>query len=205
VQPESDSPRPADVDRWIAEARGGSREALNRLLEVCRSYLLLAANQDLAPVLRGRVAPSDVVQETLLEAARDFPTFRGGTEAELLAWMRRILQHNLANEHRRNLANEHRSLDREVPLAEAPAGDLQKRCLDEETPRANVRTRERDEALERALAQLPDNYRRALLLRSTEELTFAQIGERLGCSAEAARKLWSRAAEELARLLGDSP
>ncbi len=80
MQSESDSKRQAGgIEWWIAEARGGSREALNRLLEVFRPYLLLAANQDLDPVLQGRVAPSDVVQETLLEAARDFPIFRGGT------------------------------------------------------------------------------------------------------------------------------
>ncbi len=156
-------------------------------------------------MLQGRVAPSDVVQETLLEAARDFPIFRGGTEAELLAWMRRILWHNLANEHRRNVGTAARSIGREVPLAETPPAPAQQEPLDEETPSANARTRERDEGLEQALARLPEQQRQALVMRSTEGLTFAQIGARLGCSAGAARKLWGRAAEELARLLGDHP
>ncbi len=192
----------SEVARWIAAAHNGDREALNRLLALCRPYLLLVANQDIDPALRARVAPSDVVQDSLLEAARGFPAFHGQTEDELLAWLRRVLRNNLANERRRHVDASRRSTDREVPLAEVPAaegGDLLRE--EEETPSARARARERDEALERALKELPDHYRQALLLHTQEGLTFAQVGERLGKSEEAARKLWSRASEELARLL----
>ena len=57
--------------------------------------------------------------------------------------------------------------------------------------------------LKRILGQLPEHYRQALFLRTYEGLSFAQVGKRLRCSAEAARKLWGRAAEELRKLLGD--
>jgi RNA polymerase sigma-70 factor (ECF subfamily) len=59
---------PGCLEDWLAEARQGSREALGRLLEGCRHYLLLMANQDTGPDLRAKVAPSDLVQETFLEA-----------------------------------------------------------------------------------------------------------------------------------------
>ncbi len=65
------------MERMIGAAQNGSREALGRLLDGCRQYLLLIANQELHTDLRGKVAPSDIVQETYLDAQRDFPTFEG--------------------------------------------------------------------------------------------------------------------------------
>ena len=73
------------VERWIREAGGGSSEALGRLLELCRPYLTLVADQHLSPNLRAKVNPSDLVQDTCLEAHRDFARFTGTTEDDLLA------------------------------------------------------------------------------------------------------------------------
>src|SRR5437870_8093656 len=83
--------------QWLAEARAGSPEALGQMLEACRGYLLLVAQRELAPDLRAKGGASDLVQETFLEAQRDFPRFSGRSEAELLAWLRRLLLNNLAN------------------------------------------------------------------------------------------------------------
>jgi RNA polymerase sigma factor (sigma-70 family) len=60
------------------------------------------------------------------------------------------------------------------------------------------------EVLEDALRRLPEHYRQVLRLHAQEELTFGQVAEQLGCSAEAARKLWRRAVEILVRLLGEA-
>jgi RNA polymerase sigma-70 factor (ECF subfamily) len=206
--PEPDTLRPTTaVDQWLKEARRGNGEALGELLQACRPYLLLMANQDLDQVMGGRVAPSDVVQDSLLEASQGFLDFRGRTPGELLAWLRRILQNNLANERRRNVATQKRTVEREVPLAEALSAELLRCALSPaDSPSAFIQARERDEALERALGQLPDHYRQALLLHTCDGLPFAAIGEQLNCSAEAARKLWARAAAELSQLLGgDAP
>lgn len=195
----------ADVEKWIVEARGGNAEALARLLQLCRPYLLGVANRELGTALQARVAPSDVVQDSLLEACRDFPRFAGSTEIDLLAWLRQILHHNLANERRWHVETAMRSVDREVPLAESPPIELRHHILDAaESPSAEAQARERDEALEQALQQLPEHYRQTLLLHTLEGLTFAQIGERFDCSAEAARKVWGRAAKELEQRLGDA-
>lgn len=193
------------VEQWVAEARAGSSKALNRLLDVCRPYLLAVAGQELGGALRARVSPSDVVQDTLMEACLDFPQFQGRTRKEFFVWLRRILLHNLVNEHRRHVKTAKRSVDCEIPLQEASATELEQ--LAERltvSPSSHIQIQERDERLEQALGRLPDHYRQALLGHTWEGLKFAQVGERLGCSAEAARKLWGRATEELARLLGDS-
>src|ERR687883_158141 len=93
--------QPGDVARGLAEARAGSREALGRVLEACRGYLLLVAERELAPDLRPKGGASDLVQQTFLEAQRDFARFRGDSEEELLAWLRRLLLHNVADFSRR--------------------------------------------------------------------------------------------------------
>ena len=56
---------------YVTTARGGSREALGEALESCRAYLLLVANRELDDDLQAKGAPSDLVQETFLEAQRD--------------------------------------------------------------------------------------------------------------------------------------
>src|SRR5262249_21485567 len=91
----------ADAAQWLPAARQGSREALGRLLEACRDYLLLVANKELDPQLQPKGGASDLVQQTFLEAQRDFARFAGNSEEELLAWLRRLLLNNLGDFTRR--------------------------------------------------------------------------------------------------------
>jgi RNA polymerase sigma-70 factor (ECF subfamily) len=199
VRPEPGGPpRAAQWEQLLASARAGAPEMLGQLLEGCRQYLLLVANQELEPDLQGKVGPSDVVQETFLEAQRDFGGFRGSTEQELLAWLRRILLNNLAHLTRHYRDTQKRQLAREVPLAEAPFAELQHLLASAEgSPSTQALAREQAEALDRALERLPEHYRQVLLLRHQEQLSFEAIGQRLVRSAEAARKLWARAVEQL--------
>jgi RNA polymerase sigma-70 factor (ECF subfamily) len=194
----------AEIEKWIELARQGNKEALGRLLDVCRHYLLLVANKELTPALWAKIAPSDIVQDTLLEAGRDFPGFLGGSEDELLAWLRGILRNNVANV-RRHFETDKREVDREVPLEEcSPEQLLEGAVSPTETPSKHAQAREQDEQLQRAVAQLPEHYRQVLLFKSTENLTWQQIAEKLDSTPDAVRKLWGRAVEELAKLL-DSP
>lgn len=199
------SPHAPYVERWISEARGGSRAALERLLETCSPYLLAMAKRELCAALRSRLDPVDVVQDTLLKAWQHFSQFRGETEVDLLAWLRQILRHNLANERRDHIQSAMRSIQREVRWVQAEATPQPDRADSESGwPDKYAQDQEQHEVLESALRQLPEHYREVLHLHTQADMTFAQVGERLHCSAEAARKLWKRAAEKLARLLRDA-
>jgi RNA polymerase sigma-70 factor (ECF subfamily) len=192
---------PGEVTRWISAARQGSTEAVGQLLDACRQYLLLVANQHLDHELRGKLGPSDVVQETFLEAQRDFGHFRGASEEELLAWLRRILLNNLANAARYYRDTDKRSVGREVSLADLPREDLEDVLGASDSPSSPAREEEEQQELDRALAQLPEHYREVIGLRHQEQLSFDEIGRRLGRSADAARKLWARAVEQLEQLM----
>src|SRR6185437_11299064 len=100
----------------IAAARGGCREALGRAIGACRRYLLLVAERELSPAVRAKEGASDLVQEALLEAQRDFARFEGRTETELRAWLRRLLRHKVAHAVRRYRGAGKRQVAREVPL-----------------------------------------------------------------------------------------
>lgn len=189
---------PDDLHGQLAAARNGSEEALNGLLEKFRPYLLMVASEELESDLRPKIAPSDVVQESVLEAWRDFPRFQGGTQQELLAWLRRILHHNLADVRRRYREAIARQLRSEQRLDAGNADSLrQKLIADDTSPLDRAAAGEQTEALERALSRLPEEYRQVLLLRHQEDRPFAAIGAALGKSEDAAKKLWRRAVRRL--------
>jgi len=199
----SDVAHEGRVAELLEAARDGSREALGRLLQTCRRYLDLVADCELEEDLRAKAGASDLVQETFLEAQRDFPQFKGTNEAEFTAWLRRILLNNLANLRRRYRQTDKRQVALELSLdAGSPLGDLTA-ALDagSSTPSKSAMRHELLARLERALDRLPENYRRAILWRQVEQCTFEEIGRRLGSTAEAARKLWLRGLERLQREL----
>src|SRR5207237_7791368 len=84
-----------DPTELLAKARQGNGESLGALLELYRNYLYLLARTQIDLHLQARANASDVVQETFLQACSHFQQFRGQSEGEFLAWLRRILVHNL--------------------------------------------------------------------------------------------------------------
>ena len=86
-----------EVADMMAAAREGDRDSLGQVLEVFRHYLLAVAKREMDLGLSAKAGPSDLVQETLLEAQRDFDHFSGTSESDIQAWLRRLLLNNLAN------------------------------------------------------------------------------------------------------------
>jgi RNA polymerase sigma-70 factor, ECF subfamily len=186
-------------DRILTDARAGSPQALGHALEAYRGYLLLMAEKKLGADVRSKAGASDLVQETFLEAQRDFGRFRGKTRREFRVWLRRILLHNVGVFTSQYRDTGKRDVAREVGLAGAgwksgPDVDV---AASTASPSAKLAACEQAQALRAAIDRLPDDYRRAITLRFDGSLTFEQIGQELGRSEEAARKLWVRAMEYL--------
>src|SRR6476659_3196527 len=105
-----------NVSDLLQRARAGDEAARDRLFVVCRNYVSIAARAEVASWLKAKVDASDLVQQTLLEAHRGLANFRGTTEGEWLAWLKRILAHNAADFVRRYHGVEKRRAGREVRL-----------------------------------------------------------------------------------------
>jgi RNA polymerase sigma-70 factor, ECF subfamily len=195
-----------DPEELLRRARAGDGPALGRLLELYRNYLGLLARYQIGRRLQGKVGPSDLIQETFLEAHRDFAQFRGTTEAELAGWLRRILATNLANllgryrGTRRRDPRLERELDAELNRSSCA---LDRAFLARETSPSDQAAR-RDQAvlLADALAELPEDYRQVLVLRHLEELSFADVAGRMARSVDSVKNLWARALARLRHKLG---
>ncbi|HZL91841.1 MAG TPA: sigma-70 family RNA polymerase sigma factor [Pirellulaceae bacterium] len=188
----------------LASARGGSSQSLGSALDICRQYLLLVANRELDEQLQAKGGGSDLVQETFFEAQRDFAKFTGSTQDEMLAWLRRILLNNVANFRRFHLETGKRNAALERPIHDDPSasGGGPELPSPHQSPSQWAISKERMDALDDALARLPDEQRQVIVLRNQQHLSFEAIGVTIGKTADAARKLWARAVERLQHELG---
>src|SRR5438270_5874254 len=84
-------------EQAILEARTGTDAALGPLLELYRNYLRLLARIEIGRKLQGKLDASDLVQETFLEAHRNFRLFQGSDEPQFACWLRQILAARVAN------------------------------------------------------------------------------------------------------------
>src|SRR5439155_15821377 len=138
--------------------------------------------------LRAKGGASDLVQQRFLEAQHDFDRFDGTTEKQLHAWLKQILRNNVRNFRRDFRHVGKRQIGKEVPLnSRGPGRDLADGLAAKgPTPSGHAVAKEQAEMLTRVLNRLPENYRRAIELHHREQLTFEVVGQRLGCSVEAA-------------------
>jgi RNA polymerase sigma-70 factor (ECF subfamily) len=195
----------SSIVRMLARARAGDQRELGRLFEACRSYLGVIARTQMEGWMQAKLDASDIVQETLLEAHRDFARFQGDTSAEWLAWLRGILSNNAADLVRKYRGTEKRQTLREVRL-KTPADDSAVRGVPEladaiETPSVQLMRQERELHLADAIVQLAPDYQEVIVLRNLQRLPFEAVAKRMGRSRPAVQMLWLRAIRKLQEVL----
>lgn len=173
-------------------------DRLTELIVAHQTHLLAIAERHLPRPLRPKVDPSDLVQQTILEALQDRDQFRGDSRA-VPAWLTRILKNNIASTVRAYAHTAKRRLAREVSLDRLgsepgtfPALPPALPC-----PLETLVARDQQRVLRRALEQLPSKYLNAVLLRHDRGHSFAEIGLLMDVSPDAARKLACRAVNSL--------
>lgn len=180
----------------LERARGHDLEARGRLLDRYRNYLRVMARSLAEGALRVHLDPSDLVQETYLKAHGEFSQFAGGTEPELVGWLRRILVRHAvdqARHHHRRGRDIRRQESLEAALERSSIAVQQAMAAPVSSPSEQAERRERAVLLADALAKLPDDYREVFILRSLEQVAVEEIAARLGRSPNAVYKLWYRA------------
>lgn len=183
-------------------------EGSERPLEDYREYLRMLARLQLDPRLRGKLDPSDIVQEALLKAHEKRDQFRGKTEEERAAWLRSILANTLTDVARkygaqgRDVAAE-RSL--EAALHESSARLEQLLATDASSPEQHAVREEELLRLADRLAQLPEDQRTALELKHLGGYSVEAIAQEMGRSKTAIGGLLRRGVKRLRELLHEPP
>jgi RNA polymerase sigma-70 factor (ECF subfamily) len=183
-------------------------EEWGQRLEQYREYLRLLARLQLAPHLRVKLDPSDVIQETMLDAYRKIEQFEGQQSAQFAAWLRTILARNLAMGVRR-FARPGRDLHKEQSLQAAL--EHSSICLEnwlgdkQPSPHQLMERNERVLHLAQALAKLPDDQRLAVEMKHLEGLSVAEISREMQRSEIAVAGLLRRGVQKMRELLESYP
>src|SRR6266542_2633528 len=171
-----------------------------------RQYLALLARLHLDARLRSKLDPSDVVQQTLLRAHEKLHQFRGDGDTELRGWLRQILANTLAEAARRFGADA-RDIARERSLEgglDQSSGRLEAWLAAEQPwPSQHAQREERLLRLAAALAELPDDQRRAVELHHLLGCAVAEVADQMERTKQAVVGLLFRGLKRLRRLMAD--
>lgn len=187
--------------RLLERAKDADREALEKLFGRVAGKLLALIRLRLGPELRRRVESRDVLQEVMLKACGRIDQLRGDDTSSFMGWLARIAENeirDLGAFHRRGRRDVRRGVALEDHRATAGGLAAQLRSASSRLVLAEEASR-----LERALEEMSEEHREVIVLRRLEELSYPEIGERLGKSADACRMLFSRAMAALTLKLGD--
>jgi RNA polymerase sigma-70 factor, ECF subfamily len=186
----------SELKKLLVAAKGGSDSALGRALTACRPGLLAVAQKRISPRLRRVVGASDIVQDTFVNATKAFRSFRGERANEFVKWLGKILSNRLAQIVRRNSARASGAAaisDQRVSVIRVGP----RRRDGEPTPSGLAEVDELARMVRSGLSRLSERDQQILQLRLGDGLKFAQIGGRLGITANGARMSFLRAAERL--------
>jgi RNA polymerase sigma-70 factor, ECF subfamily len=197
----------SSTDHLLDRARSGDMDAVGSLLQRYQTFLLLLAKRRLSGRLQARVDAADLVQQTLLEAQRDLPAFRGSTEEELVVWLKQILHHNVQQSIQRHWEAKKRSLQQECSLDQPWNDGIALRdCVaaDQTSPSQRAMRGEAAVRLATAIGALPDDQQEAVRLRHLEGYSLKQLAEVMGRSETAVAGLLKRGLKRLRdQLLAD--
>lgn len=182
VAPDADPPLPGEEHEWIAAARAGDRDAFARLVEKYWDRLY----RWLFHLTRDRHQAEDLTQETFLKVLAALDSFRPGSNFR--AWVFRIGHNNFVNLKRSTRRTSH-PLPEETPGPEV-AG-----------PEEVAADRETLEMVAKAVAELPPDFRAALMLRADEGLSFKEVAAILHTTEETARWRVFKARQKLMKVL----
>lgn len=153
----------------------GDREAFYRLVQPCENAVFSAA----MAILNNPADAEEVVQEAVLKALANIQRFRG--EAKFSTWLIQIT----INEARLKLRKDRRHLYESVdePQTDDEGDYFPKDFADwREIPSESLQRKELREALQRALASLPQKYREVLIMRDIQHLSIEETAQVLGLS-----------------------
>lgn len=195
--------------KLLDEALRGQVTALQRLLLASYDRLTSFLTPRIPEKLRTVCDVEDILQITFVQVYQDFPEFRGKTTAEFSAWLRTIAEAKLVDAMR--AANRKKRGGEFNQVTDAPA-DFSRSYLNlleqldgqNRSPSQSIAARDAIEAMQIAIAGLPEDHREAIILRYIRNLSLAEVANQLDKSEDAIRGLLHRAKSTLKVILGNS-
>lgn len=197
----------ADSDHAIATLRQQGRSALADLFVEHRDRLRRMVEVRLDRRAAGRVDPSDVLQETFIEASSRLGDYLDDPPMPPFLWLRFLTSQRLMAIHRRHLGVQKRAAEREISLQQpfaAPTDSftLSRQLADRLTsPSLAALRNEIYVFLQEVVDSMDPLDREILSLRHYEELTNREAACELGISEPAASKRYVRALQRLREAL----
>jgi RNA polymerase sigma-70 factor (ECF subfamily) len=180
---------------------------IDRVMRRYRAYLRMLAELRLDPRLRGKLDPSDIVQQSMIQAYQAWDQLRGTSERERLAWLQRIVVRNVLHA-LRDFRRAKRDVCREMSLdgaVDASSARLERwLAADQSTPSGRIERADELLRIADAVDGLPDAQRDAVVLFYWQGCSVAEIAENLDRSVPAVAGLLHRGVGQLRRRLAGS-
>jgi RNA polymerase sigma-70 factor (ECF subfamily) len=205
---DASSDNPSEVGRLLFRAAAGDPGAWRALFDRDRERLRRMVALRMDRRLQGRVDPSDVIQESHIEAMTRLPEYLRESNLPFFLWLRLIVGQRLTLLHRRHLGAQARDVGREIglyhgALPEATSAALAARLLGHLTQPSEAAVRaERKIRIQTALNAMDPLDREILALRQFEQLSNGEAAQALGLSKSTASKRYVRALQRLKDILG---
>jgi RNA polymerase sigma-70 factor (ECF subfamily) len=197
-----------DTDLLLDLVARGEASAAAALLTRHKDRLRRMVQLRLDPRLAARLDPSDIVQETFVEAHKRLAAYARARDIPFYPWLRAIAWDKLIEMNRRHVAAERRSVHREVGQLDL-SGDSQmilakRLAASGSTPSDHLIRREITARIQHAIGQLSARDHEVIVLRHLEELSFPETAAVLGLSESAVYSRYRRAVEHLHRMLNEN-
>lgn len=186
----------AETHQYLTQWHMGDRKGLDALLDHHLPWIHDHVRKRMGPLLRGKGETCDYVQDAVVEFLRYGPRFTMTNAALFRALMVKIVENSLRHRHawftarRRDIARENPLPSDTILYLDSPKGA-------KHTPSQSAARHEQEAWIRLGMEFLNPEYREVLVLRKWDNLSFPEIGERLGISATAARLKHNRALSRL--------
>ena len=189
----------------VERAAQGDEGARRELLQRYREYLRRMVASRLDRRLAARLDPSDIVQETLADAAQQLDKYLGNPSLPFFGWLRLLAGEHIRDAHREHLFAQRRSVYRESRTPEftdeSAVGLARHLVAGDTSPSNRLLRKEQSEQVKEALAKLSSNDREVLAMRYVEHLNMAEMAEALGITEGSVKVRHLRAVMRMRSLL----
>lgn len=183
---------PAEEQKLIDAAIAGDSGAFERLIEPLEGRIYAVALR----MCGNREDAQDCMQESMIRIYRALSSFKG--QSSFSTWVYRVTMNTCLDELRRRKARRSTSLDTLLDSGWSPTDET-------DTPERHAIQSEQRRTLERAIAELPEDMRAAVVLRDIQGLAYDEIASTLNVNVGTVKSRISRGRERLREKLSAHP